>query len=340
MSQKDDDLLLLRLHNPANAAAATIKRTSPASLAAAATLVYSILKRPKKLDAAANMVGSNMMLTKEDRQAHFYWTGTNQQQPCFCTTIGDKDKAMIDLDVIKLHISPELLAAIFGVRNPNSIQLHAKDSGTLLSLPDTDDNAEACCWPVKPKHSYEVRIDIQSNNTNTNDNIENEERVVPIHQIFPLFPGADDDAKSERIEQLSHNFYLKLWSSPETPSGLREVFFSRTSNYKIQAFRQYDWFHEAFGGPSITEDCDRQTHLWPKVMAKHTSSRMTREHAIEWLTIMNQALEEEFPHEYPLRSALALYWLHFYGFFPYSDEDRREFRRVVMAPLEDMQPQG
>jgi hypothetical protein len=28
--------------------------------------------------------------------------------------------------------------------------------------------------------------------------------------IFPLFPGKDDDKKSERIKKLSNNFYQKL----------------------------------------------------------------------------------------------------------------------------------
>ncbi|KAG7349217.1 bacterial-like globin [Nitzschia inconspicua] len=272
------------------------------------------------------MVGS-MMLPREERLAHFYWSSSNRQQPCFCLV----DKDMVDLDVIKLHISPELIAAIFGVRQPESIRIYDKDSGTMLALPDKDQTAHAWSWPVEPKHDYEVRTDVVDER-----DIENEEPVVPIHRIFPLFPGDTDDAKSERIEQLSENFYSKLWSDPDTPAGLRDLFFSRTSSYKIQAFRQYDWFHETFGGPSIMENCEREKHLWPKVMAKHTSSRMSREHAISWLNIMNRALEEEFPDEWKLRSALALYWLHFYAFFPYSDEDRREFRRVVMKPLETM----
>jgi truncated hemoglobin YjbI len=277
------------------------------------------------------MVG--LMLPREERLAHFHWASTNRQQPCFCTV----GISPVDLDVIKLHISKETIAAIFGVRKPENIQLYDKESGKLIPLckgntiiPGQDTGG----WLVKPKRDYEVRIDCDNNNNKNND--ENEEPVVPIYQIFPLFPGEDDDVKSGRIEKLSHNFYSKLWDDPETPAELRELFFSRTSSYKIQAFRQYDWFHETFGGPSLMEHLDREKHLWPKVMAKHTSSRMTREHAVAWLNIMNRALEEEFPHQYKLRSCLSLYWLHFYGFFPFTDDDRREFRRVVMKPLEEM----
>jgi hypothetical protein len=90
----------------------------------------------------------------------------------------------------------------------------------------------------------------------------------------------------------------------------------------------------------MMEHMDRERHLLPKVMAKHTSSRMTREHAVAWLMIMNRALEEEFPHEYKLRSCLSLYWLHFYGFFPFTDDDRREFRMVVMKPLDEILQNG
>jgi hypothetical protein len=79
----------------------------------------------------------------------------------------------------------------------------------------------------------------------------------------------------------------------------------------------------------MMDNYERTKHILPKVMAKHTSSRMTPQHAIEWLNIMNQALEEEFPNETQLKKALELYWLHFYAFFPFSDDDRREFRKVV-----------
>ena len=238
-----------------------------------------------------------MMLTREERVAHFHWASTNQQQPCFC-------KTTIDLDVIKLNASPETLAAIFGIRCPKRIELYDQNSGKLLPLPkEKDDESGALCWPVEAKRDYEVRV-VQT--------VDDEEQptvvVVPIHNIFPLFPGDNDDEKTERIEKLSNNFYEKLWHDEGTPKGLRDMFYSRFSTYKIQAFRQYDWFHETFGGPSLMDNCEREQHLLPKVMAKHTSSRMSKENAVAWLEIMNRSLEEEFPGEYELRSALALYW--------------------------------
>jgi hypothetical protein len=182
-----------------------------------------------------------MMLPREERLAQFFGASTNRQQPCFCAV----GKSMVDIDVIKLHVSKELVAAIFGVRKPETIRLHDKGSGALIPFPEdtADPGKDGICWPVEPKRDYEVRI--------VDDTNENEEAVIPIHKIFPLFPGESDDYKSERIEKLSQNFYSKLWGDPETPAELRELFFSRTSSYKIQAFRQYDWFHETFGGPSM-----------------------------------------------------------------------------------------
>jgi truncated hemoglobin YjbI len=130
--------------------------------------------------------------------------------------------------------------------------------------------------------------------------------------------------------QLSNNFYSKIWNDDDTPSSFRDKFFSRSSSDKIQAFRQYDWFSEVFGGPSFRDDEARQRVLLPKVMAQHTSSRTTMEHAVTWLKLMQASIQEEFPDHPQLREALGLYWLHFYAFFPsFNDNDRRAFRRLI-----------
>jgi truncated hemoglobin YjbI len=235
-----------------------------------------------------------MMLPREDRVAHFHWASTNKQQPCFC-------KSTIDLDVLKLNATPETIASIFGIQHPQSIRIHDRATDKLIQLStEKDKDSGALCWRVEPKQDYEVSVLVSDD--------DNDIPVVPINSIFRLFPGKDDDEKSERIEKLSNNFYHKLWDDETTPADLRKLFFSRTSSYKIQAFRQYDWFHETFGGPSMMDNDEREKHLLPKVMAKHTSSRMSKENAIAWLEIMNRSVEEEFPEEYKLRSALALYW--------------------------------
>ncbi|KAL3925233.1 MAG: hypothetical protein SGILL_000546 [Bacillariaceae sp.] len=236
------------------------------------------------------------MLPREERVAHFHWASTNRQQPCFCNPV-------IDLDVMKLNASPETIAAIFGVRLPETIQIHDQKSGELIPLPgEGDEDKGAVCWSVEPKRDYEVRV------VDDDGACRDEPQVIPINTIFPLFPGDNDDEKAESIEKLSNNFYQKLWDDEATPMSLRDSFVRRTSSWKIQAFRQYDWFHETFGGPSMLDNYEREKLLLPKVMAKHTSSRMSKENAVAWLEVMNRACEEQFPNEFELRSALALYW--------------------------------
>ena len=58
----------------------------------------------------------------------------------------------------------------------------------------------------------------------------------------------------------------------------------------------------------MMDSYEREKILLPKVMAKRTSSRMSKDNAVAWLEIRNRALEEEFPNEFELRWVLSLYW--------------------------------
>lgn len=254
-------------------------------------------------------------MSKEKRQAHLHWASDNeQQQPCFCN-------AVIYLDVTKIAASPELVAAIFGVQQPDEIVLKEEEGGKEIHLDTTDKNDGFPCWELEPEKHYKVHV-LVSPGTPRNT-------VVPIRNIFQLLPGKTEDDKSERLQMLSNNFYAKIWNDDDTPAAFKDKFFSRSSSAEIQAFRQYDWLSEVFGGPSFRDDDARQKMLLPKVMAKHTSSRMTMEHAVTWLTLMTASIQEEFPDMPQLEEALGLYWLHFYAFFAYSDDERKEFRRLI-----------
>jgi hypothetical protein len=96
-------------------------------------------------------------------------------------------------------------------------------------------------------------------------------------------------------------------------------------------------------------DLERLVHLRKKMMIKHASSRMTAEYAITWLKLMLVAVDKVFPsldgdgndgeeenndeeqrrQRWQLRYSLSCYWLHFYALFPYSDDERQQFRDVV-----------
>ena len=108
------------------------------------------------------------------------------------------------------------------------------------------------------------------------------------------------------------------------------------STDEIQAYRQFTWFTEVFGGPGMFDDGDNdqgEQHYLPRTMAQHTKRMMTLEHTITWLTLMNQAVHEEFSNDdedAKLVRALSLYWLHFLAMFSYTDDERRQFRKLVM----------
>jgi truncated hemoglobin YjbI len=242
-------------------------------------------------------------------KAHLHWATTNHQ-PCFCNPV-------IYIDLTKLAPTSETIAAIFGVYQPESIELRSYETQDLVPCD------ERGIWKLEPEQNYQVHVGNSSDDTT-------KDKVIPIQGIFALLPGDTDDEKSDCIQRLSETFYDKIWNDPATPVEFRNLLYSLTSSASIQAFRQYDWFHEVFGGPTMARQ-RRDKMLLPKVMAKHTASRMTRAHAMTWLHIMKQSVQVEFPNHPQLQSSLGLYWLHFFGFFPYTDEDRKEFRSIVFG---------
>jgi truncated hemoglobin YjbI len=244
------------------------------------------------------------MSTTDKNQAHLHWANANPN-PCFC-------KPEIYLNLDRLQPTTETIAALFGIRNPDCLSLE-NHQGEMIPVEELANGDKG--WPLQANQHYQV---LSSENTKT----------IPIHQLFPLFPGSNEDEKSNSIHKLSLNFYGKIWEDPDVPSDFRDKFWSRTSSSTIQAFRQYNWLLEVFGGPSLCGD-ELDTLLLPKVMAKHTSSRMTLEHGVTWLKLMAKTIQEEFPDQPEVRGMLELYWLHFYAFFPYSDDARRAMKKVV-----------
>ena len=159
-------------------------------------------------------------------------------------------------------------------------------------------------------------------------------QTTPIKEIFALLPGDTGNEKSDRLQDLSNNFYDKIWNDESVPAGFKSKFYTPLSSERIQAFRQYDWLYEVFGGPEFDDDQllgNREKLLVKKVMAKHTSSRMTLEHSITWLKLMARSIHEVFPNEPELQHSLGLYWLHFYAFFPFSEYERKDLRKVVFG---------
>lgn len=173
-------------------------------------------------------------------------------------------------------------------------------------------------WKLEPQQDYHIH---------TTDPMKN---VVCVKDTFSLFPGDTADEKSERMQKLSNVFYHKIWHGDKTPADFRAKFVSRLSSAEIQAYRQFNWFIELFGGPSLYDaPGDGERFLKPKTMAKHPPSRMSMEYSTIWLTLMKESLEEVIPGEFELQKVLGTYWLHFFAAFPYSDEERKELEKLV-----------
>ena len=255
--------------------------------------------------------------------AHLHWIGKDNAgndtlvtPKCFC-------RSPIAFPLAgKLQATPETVAAIFGVMEPSSIKLQRKDQNIPSPLELFEGENGNLSWRLEEDVDYQVSV------MNTDPSTS----VIPIKEIFSNIPGDTEEEKSERLQALSNDFYDRIWNQKEgVPDEFRSKFFSVTSNVKIQAFRQFDWLYEVFGGPAFAGEAGREDHLIPKVKAKHTSSRMTLEHSITWLQLMSQSVQHVFADFPEIQLSLTLYWLHFYAFFSFSDEERKILRGVAMS---------
>ena len=249
--------------------------------------------------------------------------------PCFCDPI-------VEFRLDRIRATPETLAALFGLvmgsdSLATSIRVHSLTHEKVAGIVPLQVNKEydttggpSLCWPLVENKHYQVTI------FGFNAAFP---KVVPIRDIFVRLPGSGEEEKSDRLLALSNHFYELIWNNdPDVPPDFRNKFYTPTSNARIQAFRQFDWLYEAFGGPTMAGEPSRAAHLVSKVRAKHTTSRMTLSHACTWLHLMERALVATLSDGDPvvLRS-LRYYWLHFYSLYPFSDDDRRELRQVAIG---------
>jgi len=136
------------------------------------------------------------------------------------------------------------VAAIFGVRKPNTITLAHQEKGETLTLGNDDGS-----WPVKAgQHCNVLSVD------DDDDSSDDTAPVVPMHESFDLLGGED------RVQSLSVAFYHRIWHCNDTPEAFRKQFFSVV------------WFCEVWGGPMLSDQ--RDTVLLPRMLARHTKSKM------------------------------------------------------------------
>jgi len=232
---------------------------------------------------------------------HLHWAGN--QRPF--------SRPTIYLDLLKLRPTPETIAAIFGVRQPDALSLTDQETNDALELIKNN------TWAVEPDKHYEVHVVRQECHVVPND------VTTTIKELHQLVGGTD------RVQRLSLNFYKRVWYDKETPAAFQSVFRVNHSDTETHAHHQSNWFCEIWGGPKLYSEQHGEGTLLSRMLKKHTQSRMTAEHALSWLRIMTAATNEEFAGETTIQEALGLYWLHFFAFFPFDDQQRTEFRRLV-----------
>lgn len=242
--------------------------------------------------------------------AYFHWS---------CTRARPFSRVQIQLDLSKLRASPETLASIYGVPLPQSLYL--KQESNILSF-DRDQQ----CWPdVQAGEHYQVHVEKDD---------ENEMHDATIKDLYQLVGG------EERILGLSSNFYHRVWYDETTPPAFRRIFRhddkdnNNADSPEKHARNQAAWFCEMWGGPPrYTNQFGPKSLLRGRMLPLHSPRRMTFEHTMSWLQIMKAAVNEEFDNEQDIQKTLSLYWLHFLAFFPYEEDERATFRKILFETL-------
>jgi len=232
---------------------------------------------------------------------HLHWASTR----------APFSRANIQLDLSKIRATPETVASIFGVRQPDALSLKAQnDANTLEPV--------AHCWPVQAGEHYQVHV------ARPEDTVPD----VSIKGLYQLVGGED------RVRRLSLNFYRRVWYHEATPPEFRALFqLKGDSDPEKHARNQSAWFCEIWGGPEkLYTELFNENSLLTRMLSLHSRNRMVYENAVSWLGVMKAAVDEEFAADDPkIIESLSLYWLHFFAFFPYEEEQRAEFRRILFA---------
>ena len=90
-----------------------------------------------------------------------------------------------------------------------------------------------------------------------------------------------------------------------------------------------------WGGDALYTARHGNGALVTRMLAKHGSSRMAYRHCKRWLEHMLAATDEVSRAGNgavgDVSGSLARYWLHFFGFFPLTAEQRRELRALALG---------
>jgi len=173
-------------------------------------------------------------------------------------------------------------------------------------------------WPLEAGHHYNVSY--------KGDDFS----PCSIKNIFSFLGESE-----EQIHKLSLAFYLQIWEDKDSPD-FRSHFTKSVKTPEEAADNQARWFIEMWGGPPRYAEKHGSGLVGTRMLSRHASpSRMTYAHACTWLDYMNAAMTKVYGDNEKVKIVLGLYWRHFFGFFPMTEEERVGIRKRSLAGIVD-----
>ena len=219
------------------------------------------------------------------------WDG---KQQCFCAPT-------IRMDLSVLTPTLETVAAFFG--SPEA-------SRVVLTHAETANRVDVTDLQVGQKYLVSLSGDWDVS-------------WLPIKQIGPRLEEA-------MLQKLSTAFYTRVWADTEH-KAFRSMFVNNAGTVEHAADVQWRWLCEMWGGSKRYSESFGQGTLLPRMLSKHSAARMQYRFCLRWLQHMLAAMDEVgiAADDAVLRDSIKRYWLHFFGFFQLTAEQRRELKAVA-----------
>ena len=213
--------------------------------------------------------------------------------PCFC-------HPTIRMDLSVLTPNRETVAAFFGSPDAAALALHDAATGANVDFAD-----------LVAGGRYTVKL------------ASGDCDWLPIKSIA----GRLDP---EAVQRLSSAFYARVWDDADAPT-FRNLFVGNAESAAAAANAQWRWLLEMWGGPKRYSEEFGQGTLVTRMLSKHSKARMQYKFCHRWLQHMLAAMQEVGLAEDPMvAQSIKRYWLHFFGFFEMSVEQRQELRALAL----------
>ena len=157
--------------------------------------------------------------------------------------------------------------------------------------------------------------------------------LASMRDAVPIKSIAQNLGSEASVAALSQAFYRRVFADSED-RAFRAVFVGTAGSAEVAAENQWRWLVEMWGGAPRYSQEHGDGALVTRMLSKHGSSRMNFRFCRRWLVHMLAATEEVCMGGHPAvgeEESIARYWLHFFGFFPMSADQRRELRMLALG---------